>query len=467
MPVYKTTGEDLTSIADAIRTRSGTSASLAYPGDFVNAIRNIPTDGGNPVAERGDVNFVDYDGTIRYSYSTSEFMTLTALPLNPSHTGLTAQGWNWNLTNAKAHVSAYKKLDIGQMYTTSDGKTRIYIHLTEGRTSPMLGVCPNGTVDVDWGDGSTHSTLTGSSVDTVQWTSTHNYAEPGYYVISLTVTGSMGIYGEGNTNTYSGLLRHSSSADKRNSAYSNSIVKVEIGDNVSKIRSHAFYYCTGLSEITIPITADITTLTVFGSCYSLKYVVIPDGATKIESYTFDYCYNLKSVSIPHSVKTFSNNAFSNCDTINNIIIPDGATSLGSNIFMSCDNLRDIVIPESIENSYSNTFYACYTLQYIRLPNNIKTIHNSEFESCSRLTSFTTSENITSFGLKAFRGCSNLKEIHVRSSTPPQLFDNLTFDGVPEDFVIYVPYSADHSILNAYQTNSGWSLYASSIQEETP
>ena len=38
---------DLTSVANAIRTKGGTSASLAFPADFVQAIGDIPSGGGN------------------------------------------------------------------------------------------------------------------------------------------------------------------------------------------------------------------------------------------------------------------------------------------------------------------------------------------------------------------------------------------------------------------------------------
>ena len=37
---------DLTSVANAIRTKGGTSASLSFPAGFVSAIGNIPTGGG-------------------------------------------------------------------------------------------------------------------------------------------------------------------------------------------------------------------------------------------------------------------------------------------------------------------------------------------------------------------------------------------------------------------------------------
>lgn len=42
---YKTTDTELTSIANAIRTKGGTSASLAYPTGFVSAINDISTGG--------------------------------------------------------------------------------------------------------------------------------------------------------------------------------------------------------------------------------------------------------------------------------------------------------------------------------------------------------------------------------------------------------------------------------------
>lgn len=42
---------DLTSVANAIRTKGGTSAALAFPADFVSAIAAIPSGGGGTKAE--------------------------------------------------------------------------------------------------------------------------------------------------------------------------------------------------------------------------------------------------------------------------------------------------------------------------------------------------------------------------------------------------------------------------------
>ena len=62
--------------------------------------------GGSSEFESGAL-FIDYDGTIVESYSTSEALALSALPSNPSHTGLTAQGWNWTLAQIQDYLTDY------------------------------------------------------------------------------------------------------------------------------------------------------------------------------------------------------------------------------------------------------------------------------------------------------------------------------------------------------------------------
>ena len=46
MAEYLTNTTDLTAVADAIRTKGGTSAPLVYPSGFVSAIQSIDTTGG-------------------------------------------------------------------------------------------------------------------------------------------------------------------------------------------------------------------------------------------------------------------------------------------------------------------------------------------------------------------------------------------------------------------------------------
>lgn len=54
------------------------------------------------------------------------------------------------------------------------------------------------------------------------------------------------------------------------------------------------------------------------------------------------------------------------------------------------------------------------------------------------------------------------------TTPPTLANSNVFNGMSTNYYkIYVPYSADHSILEAYKTATNWSTYAAIMVEEEP
>ena len=53
------------------------------------------------------IRFIDYDGEILHEYSKDEFLALSSMPSNPTHSGLVAQGWNWSLSDAKAYVKKW------------------------------------------------------------------------------------------------------------------------------------------------------------------------------------------------------------------------------------------------------------------------------------------------------------------------------------------------------------------------
>ena len=382
MAEYLTATTDLTKVASAIREKGGTSDPLVYPDGFVTAIQAIQTGGSSTPGTPGDITFYDYDGTIVTSWTLAELATKTALPDYPSHNGLICQSWNWSLADLK---TANRKMNVGAMYVTDDGKTRIYIHLEEGRTSPVLGVCPNGTVDIDWGDGTVHDTLTGSDTSTAVYTSAHNYAAPGDYVIQLTVTGSMG-FGS------NGPLVYASNSDNRNYVYKNAIQKVELGSGVTSIGGYAFQNCYSLSSITISDSVTSIGSYAFSDCRSLSSITIPDGVTSISNSAFDYCYSLSSITIPDGVTSIGNYAFRNCSSLSSITIPDGVTSISGYAFQNCYNLSSITIPDSV----------------------------------------------TSIGNSAFNACYGIARLYFLPTTPPSVSNSNAFSKIPTDCVIHVP-----------------------------
>lgn len=457
MANYVVSDTSLTSVADAIRTKGGTSAALAYPAGFVSAISAIPTGGTAPV-EPKDVNFYDYDGTITNSYTAQEFAALSAMPANPSHTGLTAQGWNWTLSDAKTYVTSYGKLNIGQMYTTVDGKTRIYIRLEGGRLSPTLGLCPNGSVDVDWGDGSAHSTVTGTSVLTLVNTQ-HIYAAAGDYVIALTVTGSCGIIGSSSYGSQ--LIWKNSTTAYENRVYQNTIRRVELGSGMTGIGSYAFYNCYSLVSVTIPsgvtslsegafyfcyflpsvtIPGGVTSIgsRAFQSCESLSSVTFPNSVTSIGGYAFAHCHSLLSVTIPSSVTSIDSNAFYGCYSFPSLTIPNGVTSIGSYAFYNCYSLKSLTIPSSVTTIGDRVFSYCYSLVSATIPSSTAGSSIAMFSSCYSLVSATVPSGVTSIASNTFTSCYGLAEIHIKPASPPTVSNADAWKNLPTDCVIYVP-----------------------------
>lgn len=96
------------------------------------------------------------------------------------------------------------------------------------------------------------------------------------------------------------------------------------------------------------------------------------------------------------------------------------------------------------------------------------IQGYAFENCKNLETViienSANTTIESIGNNAFNGCSALKKLIINSETPPTL-GTYAFTGATESLAIYVPYSADHSILAAYQSATNWSTWASYIHEE--
>ena len=308
------------------------------------------------------VNFYDYDGTCLYAYTVEEAQALTEMPPLPEREGLICQGWNWTLEDVKAHNRA---VNVGATYITDDGTTRIYITLQEGRTSPMLGVCPNGTVTVDWGDGTTPDTLTGTSTSTVKWTPNHNYAEPGDYVVRLTVDGEMRFYG---SNQYSCVLRYGSLSDSRNYVYQNSVTKIEMGIGVTSIGESAFYACYSLASITIPDGVMSIGTSAFKSCCSLASIAIPDGVMSIDKETFSTCYSLASITIPDSVTSIGTSAFYKnygvrfFDFSSNTAVP---TLSNTNAFNSIPSDCEIRVPAALYDEWiAATNWATYASQIV-------------------------------------------------------------------------------------------------------
>ena len=107
---------DLTSVANAIRTKGGTSASLAFPADFVSAINAIPSGGGGVTISPMDYSVKIKNGrsgsiTInRLLYNETTFLAVTSSNISSGSTStysnLATDGTHfWIRTSAGTTIS--------------------------------------------------------------------------------------------------------------------------------------------------------------------------------------------------------------------------------------------------------------------------------------------------------------------------------------------------------------------------
>lgn len=447
--------------------------------------------------EPKDVNFYDYDGTLVYSYTKKEFALLTALPANPMHEGLDAQGWNWTLAGAKAYVAKYGKCEIGQMYITEDGKTRLYIEIAEterlSTTLSFTQTVANGCV-VDWGDGTTETSETAGATTAINLD--HTYAQAGKYVITLTVAdGCQVMLGTSTVAmTADGALSHQNSLIHSKYLGGRSVVvAVEIGANVNAIGTQAFVFDGRMRYITIPsgvtaihagafsgcrkltgavIPSNVTAIGAFAfrACHLCNAIVLPEGLTTIGAYAFYGCTGLERTVVPEGVTALPNGVFSLCYTADSIVVSDGVTSFGMFTFNSCEALRSVNIPGGVTVIPSYCFRQCTALTDLTLPEGLTEIKEHAFMSVYGVRSLTIPASVTALGDFALFFCDGLEEIHMLSTTPPTLATPSSIAApvnIP-DFKIYVPWSADHSVLNAYLEATNWAgKFALLVEEDAP
>lgn len=373
--------------------------------------------------EAKDVNFIDYDGKILYSYTVDEMMKLTELPPNPSHKGLVAQGWNWTLEDLKSYGV---RNTVGQMYSTEDGATHIGICIAEHERVAFPLSFNQSTaygVLVDWGDGSAKESFGNTGRISV----THKYNKIGNFVIKLKcINGSLAFdsYVVTNGNQY------------YNNVYSNMLSFVHISEDVTSIAKNVFYNCSSLRSITIPNSVISIYGEAFRFCYQLSSVTIPSGVNRISVSTFYNCFSLRRVSLPNSVTDIEDYSFN------------------SNNFLS-----SITIPSSVKTIPTYVFNGCISLSTATIPDGVTTIKSGAFSACRSLTAMTIPNSVTSIGNNAFNNTSGLRYINFKGTTPPAIGDARVFASTPSDFTIYVP---DESV-SAYKTATNWTTYASMIQ----
>ena len=400
-------------------------------------------------ANWNDVTFIDYDGSVLYSYTLAESQALTELPTLPFHDGLVCQGWNWTLEAIKA---LNRPVTVGAMYITDDGATRLHIRIaTVGRmTVPLyVGQTVANGVSIDWGDGSTAETLAGTgNVNT-----SHTYAEPGDYVVSLMPQDGCTLSFGSDSSSYCVM----GATGNKGKVYCNMLQDVSVGNNVTSIGNSAFQNCYSLASITISTGVTSIGNNAFNRCYSLASITIPTGVTSINQYAFSNCSSLASITIPTGVTSIGYSAFGYCSSLASITIPTGVTSIGDYAFQNCSSLASITIPTGVTSIGDYAFRECYSLASITIPTGVTSINQYAFSNCLSLASITIPRRVASINHHAFYNCYGMRYYDFSACTAiPSLSNTNAFLNIPSDCQMLIP----SSLYNRWKNATNWTTYAS-------
>ena len=213
---------------------------------------------------------------------------------------------------------------------------------------------------------------------------------------------------------------------------------------------------------------------------TLSSYVIPNTCTKISSYAFA-SLPLTSITIPNTVTTISSSAFYNCK-LTSVTIPSSVTNINGYCFSN--NLLTSV-------TFDTNLYASFREGCFAENKNLTTLNNFSINIFKPEYSSATMPYIpiSAFGYTALVGdisLGNAAKVGMNgfnnSYSTGMLYVHLTQTDITQlsssyDFYKYssyysfnfdhcrlvVPYSADHSILTAYQTQ--WPTYSSIMIEE--
>ncbi|MBE6603573.1 MAG: leucine-rich repeat domain-containing protein [Clostridia bacterium] len=170
---------------------------------------------------------------------------------------------------------------------------------------------------------------------------------------------------------------------------------------VVEISDAAFYHCSQLKTITVPITVTKIGKMAFAGCVQLTAVKYVDNTASsirtIDEYAFAYCESLSSITLPDTLTVLGEGAFFQCKALPSIDIPAVVRDAGGNVQSGVVTISDMA------------FMGCESLTTVTGGEGVETIGNYAFRGCAELASVSLSAVLTEIGDYAFSGCTALTQ----------------------------------------------------------
>lgn len=419
----------LTDVADAIREKKGTAEKI-NPQNFSEEIRSIESGGGLPQAEWNDVNFFDYDGTIRYSYNWDDFMELTELPPLPRRDGLIYEDWGgWTLDGLKSQEN--RRMDVAAYCVTADGCSHFYIMmLRDGEFGFTLEAIESDSVAIDWGDGVFIP-----------------YSDMGIFTVKKML--SKGTYCVRVKSLKSNLIRFGNGSAA--CVHGDPVLYDKILLKSCVLNDHCF------ASVQVRVISAEKTIRL-PAAFNISNFVEVFRARRDNSTANNNRQNSRpKYAVVGKVGGISNAEFAAAE-IYDIVFPNTLSGIGYNAFSS-SSIRCLYIPDSYTIINNSAFSSCSKLESVRLSNNLNTLGSSVFNSCSSLSQIDIPKGVETIKTQVFAACSVLRRVGFTGHTKVPVLENINaFSNTPSDMMIVVP----DNLYDEWIAATNWSIYADRI-----
>ena len=168
------------------------------------------------------------------------------------------------------------------------------------------------------------------------------------------------------------------SIDSQTNAWRNNsdlFTKVVFSENITKIRSEAFYNFTNIES-----------------------VQLSDSITSIGMQAFAYCTSLQSIKITKNIKTIDFGAFFGCKNLKTLTFASGCKlqEISKRVFGQT-GLTEFTSPSTLRTIADDAFYKCEKLETVRLEGGVTTVEGGAFEECYALKKLVLGASITELG----------------------------------------------------------------------
>ena len=365
---YIVSRSDMTAVADKIRTKGGTSASLSFPQGYMSAIEAISGGGGviQPLSVSSNGTYSAPSGVDGYS----------PVDVNVPNTYSAADNGKVVVSGVLTEQTTMNILSNGDYDTTT--KKLVYVEVPLPSGTKSLAFSNNGIYLENINNYSNVSITVSVSTENL---GSKYISENGIFHASA--DGYFG-YSQVNVNVSGSGIAFDQPIMMIGNASSLYSSDVPLTINVL-----SFPYCTEIDG--------------FADYYGLRSVYF-NALPSIPSSAFAGCENLETISFS-ACSYITSGAFLNCSALTEAVFPS-CIDVGTGIFQGCTTLSRVEFP-MLSVIPSEMMSGCYSLETASFPACTK-IENNAFWGCENLSG-------VSFLSCSYIGCSAFRECYLLSA----------------------------------------------------